>query len=117
MNSISFTKKALILAKLIIALSVIVFGLKTLVSRKPASSDSLGSNQEYTFRFNTNAFKSNTGVRNSDGQFDVKISALSKDDARNIAIKKCTEHYSNGKGAAVGEDRWLDIIDICVNPY
>lgn len=85
---------------------------ETVEVRSPASSS-----KEFSFHFNGKAFKSNTGVTNSDGTYDVKVSASSKDEAYKIAVQKCTDHYSEGKRAAVGEDRWLDIIDICVNPY
>lgn len=78
---------------------------------------SRGPAGEFTFVFNTKKFKDNTGVNNKDGEFTVKISDSSRDSAYKKATRACVDHYSNGQGASVGEDRFLDIIDICVNPY
>lgn len=33
-----------------------------------------------------------------------------------VATNKCMDYYSKGQGAAVGEEKWLDLIDVCVNP-
>lgn len=99
----------------IIAISVTVSKneLSPAPTRAPASEKMKG----HTFKYNSKSFKSNTGVKNSDGEFVVSISDGSYEQASKEALKKCTDHYSDGQGAAVGEDRWLDIIDICVNPY
>lgn len=32
------------------------------------------------------------------------------------AAKKCMDYYTEGEGPKVGEEIWLDLIDVCVNP-
>lgn len=32
------------------------------------------------------------------------------------AAKKCMDFYTKGQGPKVGEEMWLDLIDVCVNP-
>lgn len=32
------------------------------------------------------------------------------------AAKKCMDFYTKGQGPSVGEEKWLDLIDVCVNP-
>jgi hypothetical protein len=38
------------------------------------------------------------------------------EDALKHGANKCIDYYTDGKRAAVGEDIFLDLIDVCVNP-
>ncbi len=41
---------------------------------------------------------------------------MSYEDALKPGAMKCMDFYTKGKGASVGEEKWLDLIDVCVNP-
>lgn len=38
------------------------------------------------------------------------------EDALKHGANKCIDYYTDGKRAAVGEDIFMDLIDVCVNP-
>ena len=78
--------------------------------RVPASKN----NGEWTFKFNTDSFKKNTGTNFKDQEFSLVVKADTWEEAYKKASKECFNKLSGG--SYPGEDRGMDIIDICVNP-
>ena len=60
--------------------------------------------KDYSFKYNTKQFKNFTIVR----------TAKSQEDAFRLAAKDCFNKLTNGKYP--GEEKGLEIIDICANP-
>lgn len=80
-------------------------------NRTPASSKKDGS---WSFRFNTEDFKKNTETNFPDKEFTIEVSANDWESAYKKASKKCFDKLTGGQYP--GEQRGLDIIDICSNP-
>jgi hypothetical protein len=70
-----------------------------------ASAEFCSTNtQSYKFQYHTKQYKSFTIVR----------TAKSKEEAFHMAAKDCFKHLTNDKYP--GEEKGLEIIDICANP-
>lgn len=69
---------------------------------------------EWSFKFNAEDFKKNTGTNFPDKEFTIKVTGSNWDEAYKKASKKCFEKLTGG--TYPGESRGMDIIDICANP-
>ncbi|HEY8271946.1 MAG TPA: hypothetical protein VIG33_13735 [Pseudobdellovibrionaceae bacterium] len=85
-------KKALVMT-LVLAISSISFAW---IEKAPQA-------KSYEFKFKLKA-----------ESFVFSSSALSYDEAFEVAAKACFKHYKRGRH--VSEDQGLDIIDVCANP-
>lgn len=46
----------------------------------------------------------------------LSFQGVSWETALKEGARKCMDYYTEGKGPSVGEEIWLDLIDVCVNP-
>ena len=77
------------------------------ISFSAIASPSMPANQPGSFKF---VFNQN----NKKESFTISQAAATKEDAFKLAAKNCFQKLTNGKYP--GEERGLDIIDICANP-
>ena len=92
------------------ALIMTLLSFNAFAARGPASSE---KPNQFKFVFNPDKYVSKSKDKKA-SSFTIVKSALSKDMAFKLAAKDCYQKLTGGKYP--GEERGLDIIDVCANP-